>query len=44
MINELINQGIHPITGIKEHYRVELSKSMSRRHNYNYELDIKIPE
>ena len=44
MINEWINDAVHPITGIKEHYRVELSKSTSRKHKYDYEFDIKLPD
>ena len=44
MINEWINDGVHPITGIKEYYRVELSKATSRSHKYDYELDLKLPD
>ena len=45
MVNEWINKGIHPITGIREHHRVSLSQSMANiKHDYNYQLDVKLPD
>lgn len=43
MVNQWINDGVHPITGIKEHFRVELSKATSKQHYYDYEFDVKLP-
>ena len=45
MVNEWINNGIHPITGIKEYARVSLSQSTANiKHEYDYKLDVKLPD
>lgn len=45
MVNEWINEGIHPITGIKEYARVSLSQSTANiKHEYDYKLDVKLPD
>ena len=45
MINEWINEGVHPITGIKEYARVSLSQSTANiKHEYDYKLDVKLSD
>jgi hypothetical protein len=37
MVNEWINEGIHPITGIKEDYKKDAYKLRNSFHKYDYE-------
>jgi hypothetical protein len=42
MVNEWIEKGLHPITGIREDFRRLVTKEQKRVHTYDYELDVKI--
>lgn len=44
MVNEWIDKGLHPITGIKEDFSRLVTKQNKKRHYYDYEFDFKIPE
>lgn len=40
-INQLIDERIHPITGIKEDFKsMAYKRNKTARHYYDYELDI----
>lgn len=40
MINDWINDGIHPITGLKEYFRAYNPK-VGAKHDYKYEFENK---
>ena len=44
MVNEWINEGLHPITGVKEDFRRMVTIQQKRVHNYNYEFDVNLPD
>ena len=43
MINEWIEQGLHPITGVKEDFKSMGYKQRSKAHIYDYEFDVTLP-
>lgn len=42
MVNEWINEGLHPITGIKEDFRRLVTKTNKEVYVYDYEFDVKV--
>lgn len=42
MVNEWIEQGLHPITGVREDFRRLVTKQQKRVHTYDYEFDVKV--
>lgn len=42
MVNEWINEGLHPITGIKEDFRRLVTKNNKEVCVYDYEFDVKV--
>lgn len=40
MINEWINDGIHPITGVRERFRA-YNPTIGAKHDYKYEFENK---
>lgn len=42
MVNEWINEGLHPITGMKEDFKRLVTKQNKKKHHYDYEFDINI--
>lgn len=42
MVNEWINEGLHPITGVKEDFKRLVTKQNKKKHYYDYEFDINI--
>lgn len=42
MVNEWIEKGLHPITGIREDFRRLVTKEQKRVHTYDYEFEVKV--
>lgn len=42
MVNEWIEKGLHPITGIREDFRRLVTKEQKRVHTYDYKFDIEV--